>query len=387
MELYILNKEYETVGLIDEAESILWNKKYNDVGECEIYISCSDEYIDLLQNGFYVYRNDDDMFCQIKKVEIKTSIENGDYLIATAKDVGSLLSERIITTNISYSGKVVDFIKKIIIDNISTGTRTLNITIDESNFSEFTDTVEITTNYEDLLTLIMNLCKTYKYGFRLTYNNGLVFKLYKGINKSLESSNEYVEFSPTFSNIISSNYEENEEYYKNVCYVAYKDNKEQIQLLEVYNGNIPSFENRKELYQDATSVSRDITEEELLLLFPNAIKNTTDRIYTINNGSIIVATYIVENQEEKITVSDYTYLLLIRIVGLNALASRNKIQSFNGNVDVIDSYEYKNDYNLGDIVKVKNEYGKEANAIITEIMESEDNENGYVVEPTFEYIN
>lgn len=389
MELYILNENYERIGLIDEADSIIWNKKYNDIGECEIYIPCSEEMINFLKNGYFVYREDDDMFCQIKKIKIETDIQKGDYLIATAKDMCTVLSGRIITSNITYSGKVVDFIKKIINDNVSTGSRMLDIIVDDSNFNEFTETIQITTNYEDVLTLIINLCKTYNYGFRLTYNNGLVFKLYKGVNKSLTTSNEYVEFSPTFANIISSNYEENEESYKNVCYVAYKSENEEIKLLEVYDDVVPSGENRKEVYIDATNTSRNITEEELLNIFPNAIKDTTNRKYTIieEGQTIIVATYTVDDNEEEITVSDYTYMILIKITGLNTLATFKKTQTFNGSVDYIDSYEYKFDYDIGDIVKVKNEYGKEANAIITEIMESEDDEYGYTVEPKFQYIN
>jgi hypothetical protein len=62
-------------------------------------------------------------------------------------------------------------------------------------------------------------------------------------------------------------------------------------------------------------------------------------------------------------------------------------QSFEGDVDTVASYAYKVDYNLGDIVKVINEYGIEAEARITEIMESDDADNGFSVEPKFEYLN
>ena len=87
MQLYILNPKYEIIGFIDDAESVLWNKKYNDEGYCEIYTPCDETLLDLLQKGNYVYRFDDDMFCKIKTVEIETDAENGNYIIATAKDM------------------------------------------------------------------------------------------------------------------------------------------------------------------------------------------------------------------------------------------------------------------------------------------------------------
>jgi hypothetical protein len=54
---------------------------------------------------------------------------------------------------------------------------------------------------------------------------------------------------------------------------------------------------------------------------------------------------------------------------------------------LVDTYEYKTDYDLGDVVKIINEYGIEAEARVTEVMESEDNENGYTIEPKYEYHN
>ena len=48
-------------------------------------------------------------------------------------------------------------------------------------------------------------------------------------------------------------------------------------------------------------------------------------------------------------------------------------------------YKYKEDYNLGDIVNIVNEFGISINARITEIIESQD-DNGYTIEPTFENI-
>jgi hypothetical protein len=118
MQVYILDPDYNLLGVIDEAESILWNPKYNDVGECEIYIPCTEEYVSLLRRGNYVYRFDEDMFCKIEDFEIQTDVENGDYIIATAKDICNILAGRIVRWQIVFSGTLGEFIKKVLNDNV-----------------------------------------------------------------------------------------------------------------------------------------------------------------------------------------------------------------------------------------------------------------------------
>lgn len=406
MQLYILDTSYEIMGVIDEAESVLWSKKYNDVGECEIYIPCNEAYLELLRKGHYVFRFDDDMFCKIEKIQIETDVEDGDYIIATAKDMCNILAGRVVRWQIVYSGTVAGFIEKVITDNVinpaQSQRRIPNFTIDKSNFSELTDAIEVSAFTEDLLQLLVATCKSYSLGFRVSLNietHQLVLRLYKGKNKATVDAEQYIEFSPTFSNILSSDYTDDDSGYKNVVYVGYKGTDEQVYLLSLFRGtNEPQGEDRREMYVDGTGTSRDIKYEELVEMFPTVQKSSntvdgkilSDYSITVNGSAIVVATSEKEDKEdaeEKITVTDYTYLLLIRILGENALAENVKRQEFTGEVDTIDTWEYRTDYDIGDIVKVINEYGIEAEARIVEILESDDNEDGHTVEPTFEYLN
>lgn len=392
MELYILDKDYEKVAVIDATDSTLWNKKYNSSGYSEIYIPCSNEMLAILQEGYYIYRYDDDMVCQIEAVEITTSVEDGDYIIASATDICKKLSGRIVWDKLVFSGSVGEFIKKVLNDNvINSNQRIRNITrleFDESNLSEINENITMTLEGgEDILQVITTTCNTYNIGFRLTFDidkQKLVFRLYKGKNKAAIESDEYVEFSPTYSNILSSNYKEDASNYKNYAIVGAKDVDESLMYITVYQGNTePSGEDRKEVYIDATSTSRDITLEELQAMFPTATLNGNTYYVDISGVPIAIATV----DGDKLTVSDFTYQKILNIIGRNALANHIKTQKFTGEVDTIDTYEYKTDYNLGDIVKVVNEYGITSHAQITEIMESDDLENGYQIEPKFEYIN
>lgn len=394
MELYVLNYNYEFVGVIDAAESVLWNKKYNDAGYCEIYVPCDAAMLELLQKGNYIFRYDDDMFCRIETLEITTDAEQGDYIIATATDiVKPLLSGRIVRWQIVYSGTVAGFIRKLLADNVSAPAqavrRVSNFAIDDSNFADFAEVIEATAITDDLFNLIQTTCKTYGIGFRVSFDveqRQLVFRLYRGKNKATTTGEEYVEFSPQFANIISSRYKDDDTSRKNVAYVGYKTADDKLELLSIFNGDTePQGEDRREIYVDGTSTSRTIEADELLAIFPTATLKSN--AYYITEGGEEIKVASVDTDNETITITDYTYLLLIRRLGNDTLADYKTTQEISGEVDTIDTYVYKTDYDLGDTVKVINEYGIEAEAQITEIMESDDNDNGYVVEPIFEFIN
>jgi hypothetical protein len=280
---------------------------------------------------------------------------------------------------------------------------------DASNLAEFNESVEISAFTDDLLKLILATCKTYSIGFRISFNmetRKLVFRLYRGKNKASILSEEYVEFSPQFANILSSHSKEEEGNFKNVVYVGYKsaDKDDETVYLLSYPDNENNIigEARREMYVDGTGTSREITKEELLQMFPTVQKNSqtvenkilsaycitdNDELIVVAKSEQDVKDEPEEEPEEKITVTDYTYFLFIRRLAQEALAERVMTQSFEGDVDTVDSYEYKVDYNIGDIVKVINEYGIKAEARITEVMESDDADNGFSVEPKFEYLN
>lgn len=394
MRLYILNPEYEQIGHIDEAESILWNKKYNDVGLCEIYLPCNDEMLSMLQKGNYVFRYDDDMFCRIETLEITTDAEQGDYIIATANDMANVLAGRCVMKPFTYSGTLANFVYKLLDENIVNPTDTKrkidNFVIDTSNFDALTDTIETSTTEEDVLQTIITTCKARNYGFRVSYDvevGQLVFGLKKGENKATTDSENYVEFSPAFSNILASNYKEDESNYKNVACVSYENERGKPAMTTAYIEAVePQGEARKELLVDGSGVNREVTNAEIMALYPTAEDEIATHTYKLPDGTII-ATFTVDENGMSITLTDNGYIPLVQEVGRQALPERARTQEFNGTIDIIDTYEYKTDYDIGDIVKVINEHGIEAEARIVEIMESEDNDNGYVIEPKYEYQN
>lgn len=396
MKLYVLkyNEEtsaYEREGYIDDCESQLWIKRFTDAGECEIYTQINDEVLNLLKVGNYIYRTDDTMVCEIKELNETNDVENGPYIIAKGVDIVKLMGERIVRVPIGLTTTPSNFVKKIIEDNLindpaSPNRLFSNLEVDIT-FTD-TDTIVMSVFTENIFDLIKSICETYNIGFKMTFDvNKQTYKfiMYKGKNKSKRTDDEYVVFSPENSNILSSNYNESTTDYKNVAYVGYqKDDKSEVQLYSVYIGDKePEGKDRKEIYVDGTSIKQNIPFNDLVKYFPNATPtSSTSNQYTDGIGNTVIGV----KSGDTFIFNAETYYSLIRNLGYNTLAEHNMKRDFQGVVDTSDNYIVGVDYDLGDVVKVIDDFHNTGEARITEIMESDDIEDGYVVEPTYKYI-
>ena len=118
MDIYIRNKKFERVAIIEDA-SVIWTTRYYDVGDFEVYVGVTKEYINLLQVGNYVERLDDDKIGVIEDIEIEKDEEDGtEYLIVTGRFVESILSRRIVWMQTQLSGTAENGLRNLINDNL-----------------------------------------------------------------------------------------------------------------------------------------------------------------------------------------------------------------------------------------------------------------------------
>lgn len=86
-----------------------------------------------------------------------------------------------------------------------------------------------------------------------------------------------------------------------------------------------------------------------------------------------------------IKLSNSEYIALLRQRGKEKLAENIDITSFEGEVEATTMFVYGQDFFIGDIVQIANEYGHETTARIIELVTSDD-ESGNSVYPTFSTI-
>ena len=339
MELYVLNGGLQEIAVIDSYSSLIWTKRYYTYGDFELYLPASKELMQILRQDYYITREDDETVMIIEKIEIKTDIENGDFLTVSGRSIESILARRIIRnqTNISVSNPVLG-INRMITENAITceDVRKLPglsvaaaLEIPQAYSAQFTGT--------NLLDAVTRICTEFGLGMKIILSNGgFVFSCYEGRDVD-------VTFSPEFDNLISSEYKTDMTNYFNMAFVAGEGEGTSRKTAEVQSGdNEPSGYERRELYVDARDIS---------------------------------------SNEGEISDSDYNKKLEQR--GREKLDECAVLTSFESEIEPRMTYQYKVDYRLGDIVTLVNEYGVTVFPRITEIIESFSDE-GYKVIPVFE---
>ena len=83
-----------------------------------------------------------------------------------------------------------------------------------------------------------------------------------------------------------------------------------------------------------------------------------------------------------VTLTDDEYLAQLEQRGSEVLSEHSFLTSFDGELDSVTTYKYGEDFFLGDIVQIINEYGIEAKARVIEMIYSQDS-SGLKEYPTF----
>lgn len=381
-ELYLLDSNLNKKYIIDTYSNVIWAKRYNEVGDCELVISASKENFQKIKECRYISRNDDDMVCEIKKIELQTDEENGDQLIITGIDIKNILFQRIVMKQTNFNGLVEDYIRTLIKDAIINPTNSdrkiSNFTLDDK--VGFTDRISEQVTYDNVGEKIQELCKQYGWGYKIIIKNGnFVFSLFKGEDRS-----KYITFSHNYDNISTTDYSKDDSNVKNIALVAGEG--EGVARITTTIGSGKGI-NRYELYVDARDVSSSIDYSELKTSYPNGVEKVIGNViyYQVNGVNIAILTKNDDGEVTDVQLCKNIYIENLKNTGYEKIAEYKSITSFSGEIITGLSYKYKKDYNLGDIVKIQNEYGMSINVRISETIENED-ENGYKMEPTFENI-
>lgn len=430
-DIYVLDKNLKYVGIIDDFKSCIWANRYDEIGDCEIYIEANTKNLNLLKEGNYLIRNDDDeMVCRIKKIEIDTDSEEGNFLIITAYDCKDFLEQRIIWETLNVDGNVENAIREMVdksLINPQNEDRKLKKKNGEqllylgavANFEEST-TEQI--SYKIVGEKVREYCKLYGWGYKvILINENLYFILYKGTDRS-----NYVVFSNEYENLKTTKYVESHNNLGNVALIGGQGEGSERIKETIGNG---SGVNRYEKFIDAKDISKNINWSELIQLYPTieqggrgsivqngssyGYKLTYVNIQIIDNNQLAKLQVIYPNGEEIIVDGDFYYRIpniivadldtnqpndsttvILRDViyslyllnrGSEKLAEYGSEVSFEGSVEPNITFKYKEDYFLGDLVTVENEYNISLKARISEVIEIQD-DNGYSIEPKFEYM-
>ena len=426
MDVYILNADLELVGIADAYKSLIWAKRYNTVGDCELYVPATEENLALCKKGFYIMRTDDDMICQIKKIEIDTDAENGNYIVATGYDAKRLLDQRIVWGTMTANGNAETFARNMVDGALGSAAEADRQLTDSGGNRIFglgasaglTDRLSEQVSYKNVGEKIREYCLKFGWGYRVKLSGGiLAFELYKGADRSAA-----VIFSSDYENLAATTYIEDESNMGNIALIVGEG--QGSERFRCVAGEVSGAE-RYEIYADARDISKSITYEELKKLYPlsgaSIVSSGGGYAYQVDSldvpilddgqlnwleenypdGSVVtvggadyyrIADLIVAalpsgapEDTDSVTLEDVIYMTYLLEGGYEKMAEFGYVTSFAGIIEPNTTFAYKIDYNLGDIVTVRNALGIGAAVRIAEVIEVWD-DSGYKVEPKFETI-
>lgn len=336
MDIYVLNPSFEEIGVIDVYNSFIWTTRYYDSGDFELYLPANAVSLDLLKLGNYISRDGDENTMVIEKIKITTDAENGNFIIASGRDLKSIFDRRVIFPQQNLSGSF-EFNLYTMVAKIC-GSSAANYRyfprLRTAALKGFPEKIRAQITGAVLYDYVKEVCQSFGYGWRINRNgNNLEFEIFKGENKP------DVHFSPEFDSLLNSEYSVDLTKFKNYAIVAGEGEGESRTVADVTTG-ATGFDLR-EIYVDARDASTN---------------------------------------DKAISSDEYTEILQQR--GREKLAEAIITEDFTGSANA-GIFTYKKDYNIGDIVTAENEYGIGASCRIVEVIESW-SAKGYTILPTLE---
>lgn len=336
------------VGIIENPTSAIWARRYQKPGDFELHLPVSAEILALLADDFYITRDDAPEAMIVEHIEIKTSAEEGNYILVSGRGTESIIGRRIVQEQTVLTGRVDAAVHRLIRENAiapADPARALPLTMYAPDVSTATARAQYTGT--NLLDAVEEICKAYGLGFRCVgdaTDEGIALRmeLLRGLDRSEgQEARSPVIFSPEFENLLSSSYVMDTTNYKNVAIVA-GEGEGKTRKRATY-GNASGMA-RREIFVDARDLSTN---------------------------------------EGEISDDDYTAQLVAR--GAEKVAEHALSEAFDGEMDTGNTFVLDVDYTLGDIVTVENEYGIRKNVRISAIVEVWD-ADGYAAIPNFENV-
>ena len=355
-EIYVRDKNLNKIGLIDNAESVIWTNRYFECGDFEIYAKATSQILELCKNGRFLSHSGSYTPMMIEEYKITTDLDGIDYITISGRCATAILTRRVVDeyswTDIGETYAELQ-IKGLIEENVTDPSVLRNARI--MNKVKFKNLVPVESTIKcpggsylgkSVYEAVTDICKYSGFGIKtqLAYpvgattleNNGVLqVILYVGVDRSKKQNKlPAVIFSPSYGNLAESEYGVSWTNYANVC-LGYATSGKNLGGIK-YVGTATGM-NRYE-----TSV--DISD----------------------------AVSLTETYEE--------YMSMIQARANEKMANLRQNVAFDGKVVFSESFKYKDDYDLGDIVTMENDYGASETLRIVEVIESLDS-NGYIITP------
>lgn len=343
MYLTIYSPDLVALGAVDVIDTLIWVRRDTEYGSFELTAPATEINLKLLQKHNIVQKDTDLEIAFINSINITNTDDKGEIIKVTGLFYCGVLKQRCVLTNTTKN------LKALIDENVRE-LSLINVDSDVANITYTNDFIG-----ENLGECITALAKSRGFGFKTMLNKAtrkIDFSIYEGVDHSIaQSTNPYCIFSDNLENLSESEYTDSDIGCVSTVYARCKvpsgvENPSDAPIYNIISGTGTGiFE--KYIWVDAITYDIDVTVGE------TSIKKTYINVSaSLAELTASAKAEIVEPQE-----------------------------NFQGTVDF--KLKYQTEYDLGDIVTVKNDkWQKSTNQRITEVTEIYDNTENAIT-PTF----
>ena len=264
MNIFILNKNFVKIDLVDNFESFIWTERYSDCGDFELYMLADSRYKNTLVVDNYVQIPVSDNLMIIEHITTSFDAQTGYHMSIKGRSLESILMRRIIYPQLTY-GEYDDTTQVITRFHIQTIIHDL---FDKFILNKIPNFIFKTTNNSNIAQMQINkqflgnsvfeaiqgICNICQIGFKVhLVNNQFVFEMYDGYDRSFDQTsfvNDPVMFSPSLNNLVSSDYEESTADFHNAAVIA-GDSGDEPRFISVTDTINVTGLDRREMYVDS----------------------------------------------------------------------------------------------------------------------------------------
>lgn len=382
MDLYILNKEFETVGIVDKYTSLIWTERYKAVDDFEMDLALDDFMKSGIRKDYYIWQKNSQNMMVMEKFELKQPEDEAPSIHITGRGLESILDRRITDKkvtiwNISPDDVAVQFFAEMFTNPENKDRKIDYIRYIDSGDEEIKKLrYKTKVSYESLLNIILDICDSKDLGFKAWFNENheFCYKFYRGTDRSWKQDNEiWIVYSPKFNNLLSTTFKYDATQRKNHVIVYGEEESQttdpegwphywpQVVFTMTEDGAVGI--NRKEGVLDCSDVPRW-------------------------RGAWVLTT---EGYEEKDSdqssygwrkLSEPDYLDILQTKAKERLEKQNTTSVYEAEADDHMQWKLGENLYLGDIVQVVSEFGLESRCRIESIIFSHD-ATGVRYYPTF----
>lgn len=325
MEIRVYDREMNFKGIVDNATSLIWTRRYYNAGEFEVHAPLTDRNLERLKPDNLVTIRGAVEAGVVEDVLNTDGIETSE-IVRKGRFLEAYMDRRLVKKTVNFNGKV-----EVAMRQLLQGVVPIPL-VELGTLQGYTETVRFQVTMKNLLTYQGKLARSGALGFRFRPDfrrKKILFEVYKGKNRgSGQRDYKRVTFSERYDNINNAQYAYNNQNLRTKAIIGGEGEGSARVYVEIGGGEGLDL---REIFVDAKDIQKeDMTDEE----YKEALKQR----------------------------------------GYESLEENAVNESFECETGADINFHYKKDYDLGDIVTInKKLWGIKMDQRITEIQEVYEN--------------